>query len=114
MSFGHVKNLPPPIGRVFPFEIRECIKAKRVILGRHKDFDFGNLTISYLGKNFIIPPKAEGSQIIYDLLEMIPPAGSFSLVEQVNIFRINLAFRPNKCVNLLSNDLVDLKIYFEF
>lgn len=112
-SFGHIDKMPPPVGQIFPSEIRESIRPSRIIFGKSDDIEFGDLHISYLGQNFTFPPVAIGDQIGYDFNGKIPPSGTHSLTNQIHIFRVNLAIRPLKCINLLSGNPVDFKLYFD-
>jgi gliding motility-associated-like protein len=112
-SFGHIKIVPPPIGQVFPYEVRESILPRSITFSKSKDIAFGNLLISYLGQNFVFEPVEQGNEIIYDFKEMVPPAGSHFEGSEANIFRINLQHRPLICINLLSGEPINFKIKFD-
>lgn len=112
-SFGHRQNMPPPVGPIFPSEIRESITPKSIILGKSDDIEYGNLIINYLGQNFTFAPIPVGNQILYDFDNKIPASGKHSVVTLNHIFRVNLAIRPRVCINLLSGQPVDFKLHFD-
>lgn len=112
-SFGYNKILPPPHGHIFPFEIRESLGWKRVVIGKHPDYNFGDIDIVYANKSYKISPMDRGKHLEYDLRSMIPMTGAYFLNDPSNITRLFLHFKPYKCTNLISNQLFDFKIYFE-
>lgn len=112
-SFGYIKAEPLPISHIFPFEIRESLGWKSVVLGKHPDYDFGDIDMIYANKTYRISPVDRGNYLVYDLQSMLPKTGSFYIYDITNIFQLYLNFDINKCSNLHSNQLFDFKVYFE-
>ncbi len=114
ISFGHTKVLPLPKGYIFPNEVRETIKPVKIKIEKSKDVAFDNITIIYLGETFRINPVEEGNYYVYDLASAgMLPAGAFSTVEQVHIFKLSVSVRPIGCINFTPPVSSAVKIYFD-
>ena len=114
ISFGHTKVLPLPKGYIFPNEVRELIRPVRIKIEKSRDVAYDNITILYLGEVFRINPVEEGNYYVYDLASAgMLPAGAFSSVEQIHIFKLSLSVRPIGCINFTSPLSSALKIYFD-
>lgn len=111
-SFGHIKDLPAPIGTIFPYEVRESIQPTRIELSASKDLEFGIIQIHYLGDTIDIMPEINGNKIVYDLDKKVPAAGAYFLKDPNNIMRVYLHFKPKKCINLLSPEYIDFTLHF--
>ena len=112
-SFGYLKAQPLPIGHIFPFEIRESLGWKRVVLGKHPDYIFGDIDMIYANKTYKITPMDRSNHLEYDLQSMIPKTGAYYTNDVTNIAQLFLNFDINKCSNLHSNQLFDFKVYFD-
>lgn len=113
LSFGHVYDLGPVIGRVFPHEIRPSLWPKSVKLTTDPNLDFGKLTVSYLGNTFDILPKVVGDYTVYDIdSTQISPAGTYMPTHNNYICKVSLEVKPKVCLNQIPKTSSEVTIAF--
>ncbi|MEZ4911212.1 MAG: gliding motility-associated C-terminal domain-containing protein [Saprospiraceae bacterium] len=113
LTYGHFKDLPLPIGTIFPYEVRESIKPIKLELEKNADIDFGDVQFLYLGKSFSISPDFQGNKVIYSLdMATFPPAGAYAPQSAKDILRVYLDVKPKTCLNKIPALSTPLNLYF--